>query len=169
MPKNIFHCSSYTSLSHIDLCVWRACAAATFSVPDWLRKHLGPRNSVTQIGGPWRSPLMNFGALRPSRPLRFPRATHNLFNGKFTGGSRSRGSFSANRADAGTELRTLSRGTVTWPICPFRGDRTFLSVRLDLSVRCPRNTYVNEWDKLQASVAPDRPLGVLGAPNLTCR
>ncbi len=51
MPKNIFHCSSYTSLSHIDLCVGRACAAATFSVPDWLRKHLGPQNSVTRSGG----------------------------------------------------------------------------------------------------------------------
>ncbi len=43
------------------------------------------------------------------------------------------------------------------------GDRdvTYMSVsgRSDLSVRCPRNTYENEWDNLQASAAPDRTLG----------
>ncbi len=85
MPKHVFHCSSYTSLSHIDLCVGRACAAATFSVPDWLRKHLGPRKSGTRIGG----------FATPASPT-----SHSQLI-QWKSGSRSRGSFSADRGRYG--------------------------------------------------------------------
>ncbi len=32
----------------------------------------------------------------------------------------------------------------------------------DLMSRCPLNTYENEWNKCQASMAPVRPMGVQG-------
>ncbi len=51
------------------------------------------------------------------------------------------------------------------------GDRdvTHMSIsgRSDLSVRCPKSTYENEWNKLHASEPTDRPLGVPGSPNFT--
>ncbi len=74
----------HLSVSHRSLC-GRACAAATFSVPDWLRKHLGPRKSGTRIGG----------FATPASPT-----SHSQLI-QWKSGSRSRGSFSADRGRYG--------------------------------------------------------------------
>ncbi len=142
MPKNIFHCSSYTSLSHIDLCVGRAFAAATFSVPDWLRKHLGPRNSGTRIGGPWRSPVMNFGSLRPSWPLRFRRPYSQLIQWKLHRWFSVKGVLfgQSGRCGHGTPDSVPGDRDVTY--MSISGDQTFLSARSDLLLPAVQETLM---------------------------